>query len=52
MSLKNSCQGPPVSENNSSSIDNITENSLAGKPALKNYGKEITHPHSRKGSSY
>ncbi|KAL1814518.1 serine/threonine-protein kinase BLUS1-like [Daucus carota subsp. sativus] len=52
MSLASSYQGLHVSENNSPSNDNITENSLAGKPDSENNGKEITHPHSRKGSSY
>lgn len=52
MSLASSYQGLHVSENNSPSNDNITENSMAGKPDSENNGKEITHPHSRKGSSY
>lgn len=44
-------QGKQASENNSPSNDNHTENNLVGKSDSENNGKEVKHPHAKKGYS-
>lgn len=51
MSLASAYQGKQVSENNSPSNDNHTENNLVGKSDSENTGKEVKHSHARKGHS-